>query len=201
MDAAIFQYAVIPMSLVQTDVGWITKDDSSNYQRIDSIDLPQEMIDKVFDLYQKSYSPYTSQGVPPLFTGSDQLLKYNRWILVYSDDDPDKNIVSFFLFKTTDYGLKSGITGSNGARPINSMVKKFKVKSLNLKNVFGEVSGRLEEIIIKEVPVVDYRTAKKILSHFGKTDVKQKTGNHYSRSIGNLGVVTKIMVGNPTKKN
>lgn len=197
MNSSLFQYALLPLSHATETADWIAIDNNPNYQSVDVLDFPQKLIDQVFDLFEKSYQKYTEETGKQLISDPNGLLKYNRWILFYYEDDPDKKVVSFSLFKTTDFGLKSGLSGSDGTKDGKRSIVSFKIKSFNASEVFGEISGRLEEIIITKVPVVKFKDAKEILKHLGKTDVVKTSNNHYSRNIGPLGIVIKIMVGLP----
>lgn len=193
MNDDLFLYALLPISSAKGTAEWMVDNSHAHYHTVDIVDFPEDLLENVFELYEASYGSYKSQ----LISHSHGLLKYNRWIMFYDDDDPEKRIVCFGLFKTTNFGLKSGLTGSDGSKNGKRAVLSFKISSFNTQGVFGEISGRLEERIIKDVPAVTFEKAKAILEHFGKTDVKIKSGNHYSREIGNLGVVVKIMVGLP----
>lgn len=199
MDHSLFQYAILPVTTVRKDTNWLTRDISENYTQIDVLDFPTDLLNQVYNLYERSYDKYKSEIKQPLILEPYGLLKYNRWILFYSPDDPDKSIVSFSLFKTTDFGLKSGLVGTNSSVEMKKSLINFKIGSFNTPNCFGEISGRLEELILSEVPIVEYKVAVKILHFLGKADIDQVNDNHYSRVIGNLGKVTKIMVGLPDK--
>lgn len=124
-------------------------------------------------------------------------MKYNRWILFYKDGDLSKKIVAFSLLRTTEFGLKAGLSGTDGAAGVKTPFISFKVASFNTDSCFGEISGRLEELIVEQVPVVNFKAAKKILEQLGKTGIVQQEENHYIRKIGELGVVKKVMVGLP----
>ncbi len=200
MNSALFQYALLPLPHATETADWIVIDHDKKYQNVDVLDFPQELTNQVFDLFEKTYRRYIKKNTKLLISHSDGLLKYNRWILFYRKDDPEKKIVSFFLFRTTDFGLKSGLTGSDGTKEGKKSVISFKIKSFNTFGGFGEISGRLEKLIINDVPVVEFEVAKNILKQLGKTDVVKTTNNHYSREIGNLGIVEKIMVGLPEEK-
>jgi len=197
MNGDLFQYALLPISCANETVEWIVNDSHKNYLSVDVLDFPDELVEQVFTLYEGSYLAYKNEVNNQLIPDSYGLLKYNRWIMFYENNDPEKKVICFCLFKTTDFGLKSSLTGSDGSKTGKRSVILFKIGSFNTHQVFGEISGKLEERILNDVPVVAFKDAKRILAHLGKADVKKKSGNHYSRKIGSLGVIVKIMVGLP----
>lgn len=200
MDNTLFQFAFIPLSGARENTDWIVIDHDKNYRNVDVLDFPQEYINQVFTLYEKSYQKYTKKNNSQLISDPQGLLKYNRWILFYRESDPDKNMVCFSLFKTTEFGLKSSLSGTNGSKEGKQSIISFKIRSFNTFGGFGEISDRLEELILKEVPVVEFKTAKRILKGLGKKEVIETSNNHYKRKIGDLGIIEKIMVGLPIEK-
>jgi len=197
MNSILFQYALLPISFVKEKANWIVIDNSINYTSVDILDFPLELKDQVFAVYENTYKQYINTTKNLLIPEPDGLFEYNRWILFYDDQDSDKKVISFLLFKTTNFGLKSGLTGSNGSYMGRKSVISFNINSFNSEGCYGEISDKLEDAILKHVPIVDFVIAKKILTYLGKLDVVQKEDNHYSREIGNLGILTKIMVGIP----
>lgn len=200
MNSSIFLYAQTPLSAADHVANWMTNDNDSHYKEIDPLDFSQELLDPVYSLYRDSYAQYAKSGGNTLISSAFGLLKYNRWIILYDDNDPSREAIGFSIFKTSDYGIKAGLTGSNGGKPAKRKLISFKISSLNQVRIYGEISGRLEEIIIDHVPTVPFSEAEKILNRLGKSDVKKDDGDHYLRRIGSLGIVKKIMVGLPKKK-
>jgi|GEM_PF-1493544 len=201
MNSTLFLCSLLPISTFSGDINWIIDDDSDHYNLTDMLDISQDLLGQVYAIYEESYRPYAKEyRQNMLISEPNGLYKYNRWILIYEDSDPNKKPICMVLFKTTEYGLKSGLMGSNGIKEAKKALILFKISSFNTQRVFGEISGALEERIIADVPIVTFENAKKILSKFGKKDVNQVDENHYSRCIGNLGIVTKIMVGIPLLK-
>ena len=61
MDGNLFQYALLPISFANIPAEWIVNDNHQNYQSVDVLDFPQELIDQVFSLYENSYRKYTEK--------------------------------------------------------------------------------------------------------------------------------------------
>jgi hypothetical protein len=178
---------------------WLTDDASARYQVLeDALDVPEEYVERVFELYQKTYQSYG----PPRFTDSRQLLKYDRWILFFEGDDHDaKHMIAFALLGSTEEGLKAGLRGSDLSLRARAAVKAFAIGSYNTPGVYGEISERLEAAIIAEVPVVPFMVARTILVGHGK-DIQRVADDdeHYTRELRNIGRVPKIMVGRPLSR-
>ncbi len=188
-------FAIAKLSLGQAAEGaeWLVDDKSENYVPMDAVDLPDEYLERVFELYQKTYSGYGE----PFITDAFQLFKYHRWILIFKGEgDGAKNIVAFALFTESDNGLKGGLKGSDLERSSRAAVKSFAIGSYSANGVYGEISGRLEKAIVESVPVVAFAIARDVLANQGK-EIQQTKDNHYTREIRNIGVVEKIMVGRP----
>ena len=100
----------------------------------------------------------------------EALLEYNRWVMVV---DRSGSVLAFACFKTTRHGLKLG---------------------LNVRGVYGEVSGGVERVVAGRVPEVPPDVAEQVL---GKAVEPHKDGRHYPREITNVGLKTKLLVGNP----
>lgn len=200
MDSHLFLYAKIPLASGNTNTQWLTLDNSLHYVNCDILDFsfsPAKYLSQVFDLYRHAYAQYIDKGVEPLITEKEQLLKYNRWVLFHHPDDPDV-IVGFTLFRTTPCGLKSALGGRlSTVAGAGKMLLLFKIDAFHVAGIFGEISGALEKAIIKQVPVVPFITARKVLEVLGKRDVVVVGDDHYSRVIGHLGCMTKVMVGRP----
>ena len=65
---------------------------------------------------------------------------------------------------------------------------------LNVRGVYGEVSGGVERVVAGRVPEVPPDVAEQVL---GKAVEPHKDGRHYPREITNVGLKTKLLVGNP----
>ena len=73
----------------------------------------------------------------------------------------------------------------------------FKTTAFNTNGVYGEISDPIKKRIIHDVPIVSSKKAKLILAKLGKLDIEKHNNYHYSRTIGELGRVEKVMVGKP----
>jgi len=192
-----FKYALIPLSLAKKPADWLLDDESEHYFDTDILDMPEELVNVVFSQYQASYENVDETPRPKLIQDADGLFKYNRWILFYEDNDPNQTVICFCLYKTTDFGLKSTLGGSDGSKAGKRCMLTFKTTAFNTDGVYGEISGPLERCIIHDVPVVPIEKTKKLLNELGKTGIEECDDNHYSRIIGSLGSIEKIMVGKP----
>ena len=116
MGSESFKYALLPLSMARESAEWLTDDINNQFTSVDILDFPQNLAAQTFSLYERTYQRYADEADNQLFSQSWELYKYNRWILFYEDDDPDKIVALFALFNTTSDGLKGCLTGSNGAR-------------------------------------------------------------------------------------
>jgi len=200
MDGGRFLVACIRVEETSRSLQWLTNDADSRYTAFDPIDLPDNTLRRVFRLYQNTYRDLSAQ---PLISKDVGLLKYNRWILFCKEHvDPeslpeDSDIVGFALAGVKAPGLKIGLMGHDGSKEGKHGVIRFAIGSFNAKDVFGEVSPPIETIVVQSVPAVEFGDAENVLRQLGKTDVRQTTGNHYTRAIGAIGSVEKLMVGKP----
>ncbi len=122
------------------------------------------------------------------------LFEYNRWLLI---DDNDGNLLGFVLLKTTAFGLKIGLTSSDGSAPGKKAVRGFHEHVFFVEGVYAEVSDAMERIVTKkDVPRVLVADAEKVLA--GKSLEAHDDGYHYTRPITGIGDRVKIMVGKPT---
>lgn len=178
------------------DMCWLNLDNSENYFEVDLLDEDfSEVASDVFKIYENVYKSFYPK-LELLFEAPEELLKYNRWILFTNSDD---EITGFCLLSVTDFGLKSCLLGANkDCNATRSSVVSFKKAMLNDSISFGEVSGRLKNAIINDVPIVKVEHAIKLLESLGKSKAVATTNeNHYEREIYNIGKVEKLMVGKP----
>ena len=99
MNGDLFQYALLPISCATDTAEWMVDDNHTNYQTVDTLDFPENLLEQVFALYENSYRAYKDKVPKQLISDAYGLLKYNRWILFYDDADPDKKIVCFNKLK------------------------------------------------------------------------------------------------------
>ena len=204
MDSGLFLVASVHVDDVDTDAGWLTDDDDVRYRKINPIDI-DEVRDRVYEMYRGTYAGFSAQ---PLIPSSHGLMKYARWILFSKVQVPAgegvtitaDDISAFALFKVTNPGLKAGLKGHDDSPEARRAIVRFAVRSFNADGIFGEVSPPIEDRIRRDVPVVPFEVAREVLEQLGKFDTKADGDEHYTRRIGNLGVVRKLMVGRPGPK-
>ncbi len=200
MEEGLFLIAYVPADQADKKTDWLTDDDHHRYQAIDPLDLPDQVLDRVYDLYKRTYAKLSAR---PLIASREGLLAYNRWVLLIDGrvsvgkTPAPKRIVGFAIFKVKEAGLKAGLTATDGSQAAKRALIQFSIRCYNTRGVFGEVSDPLETRIKDYVPVVRFGDAKKVLQQLGKADVRKTKGDHYKRKIGRLGTVEKLMVGRP----
>ena len=145
-------------------------------------------MEPLWDMYVNTY-----QGIGLTARSADEILdEFAVWEICYDDDGLP---VAFSVFKPTQFGMKSGLSGSDGssagkANVLNALRTKFKKPGY-----YGEVSHKVEAIALAAgVPVVCNVYVEKVL---GKPVEPEPDGLHYSRVIANVGRHTKLLVGHP----
>ena len=200
MNDGLFLVACVPVDQADKAADWLTDDDDQRYQALDPLDLPDRVLDRVYDLYRRTYASLSAR---PLVSSREALLAYDRWVLftkgpvVAGKTPTPKRIVGFAIFKVKHPGLKAGLKATDGSPAAKRALLQFSIRSYNTEEGFGEVSPPLETKIRGKVPIVQASDAKRVLEQLGKTDVRRTKGDHYKRRIGNLGLVEKLMVGRP----
>lgn len=120
-----------------------------------------------------------------------ELDEYDHWELF----DDDGTWVAFVLSKTTPYGLKLGLAGSDGSRVGRNAVKNYVASSFFALGHYAEVSHRMEELAFDAgAPLVCAIYASDVLN---KDVEPARDGVHYRRAIKGIGEVTKVIVGRP----
>lgn len=137
----------------------------------------------VWDMYKTSYAKIG------LSVSSIQgLLKYDIWEVFFSDKGP----IAFNLYKSTSFGLKTGLLGSNGAD--GKPVIKHHIKARYLRSgVYGEVSHAVERLTANVVTIC----AVSVPTVLGKPVAPDEDGVHYTRNIQGVGPQRKVMRGTP----
>lgn len=143
-----------------------------------------EILDPIWDMYESSYM---SIGMHIPSPGG--LMKYDKWEVFFDGDTP----VAFNLYKTTKFGLKTGLIGSDGTSQGKGAIKAHLRSRYMKSGIYGEVSHAVERIT-QGVPVVCAVHAAMVLM---KPVVPKPDGIHYDRQITGLGTVTKKLIGNP----
>lgn len=117
--------------------------------------------------------------------------EYNVWDIY----DVDGGLRAFRLGKTTPYGVKGGLVGSDGSKEGRTAVKEYAAEWYFQPGQYGEVSHRMETLVLDAgAPVVCAVYAARVLN---KPIEYADDGVHYRRTLKNVGDVTKILVGRP----
>lgn len=140
----------------------------------------------VWDLYVRTYA-----SIGLIIDDPSDLDEYDVW-KVYFDDEG--RVRAFALGKTTRYGVKRGLSGSDGSDVGKRAVKAELAAALHQPGVYGEVSHAVEHLALKAgAPVVCSSDAAIVL---GKQIRPLPDGIHYERLLA-VGPVVKLMVGRP----
>lgn len=120
-----------------------------------------------------------------------ELDEYSHWEL-FADGD---HWAAFVLSKTTPYGQKLGLAGSDGSRVGRHAVKDYVANSFFALGHYAEVSHRMEELAFEAgAPLVCAEYASDVLN---KDVTPARDGVHYRRAIKGVGEVTKVIIGRP----
>lgn len=144
-------------------------------------------LDDVWSMYLKAYEKIGLIVTRP----EDFLSEYDVWEVSVDDTGTPR---AFCLYKSTAFGLKVGLSGSDGSPEGRALAREsFSTKYLR-EGVYGEVSHRPAELArAAGVPVVCANVAANVLN---KTlDVVDDV--HYVRTLMNVGPVKKMLVGRP----
>lgn len=118
--------------------------------------------------------------------------EYDLWWLLF---DVDGNPRGFRVGKSTAYGVKMGLSGTDGSRVAKDALIDAIPMWMKRPGTYGEVSHRMEEIVARGgAPAVCVEHAEKVLR---KVITPVGDGIHYIRNIEGVGPVTKVMVGRP----
>jgi hypothetical protein len=184
----LFLVARVSPDQLAAGVAWLARDDHpfETTDPIDFLDSPE--LQEVYEMYRQTYGkldPNLNVNMP------EALLDFNRWLLM---EDDNGHVIAFACFKTTSFGVKLGLTASDGGNAARTALVRTLREALNVEGVFGEVSPPLEAAVEGHVPKVPAQSAGGIL---GKRVKIHEDGFHYSREITNVGVKTKLVVGRP----
>jgi hypothetical protein len=144
------------------------------------------LLPAVWAMYQATYAKIGTHLQSPV-----ELLDYDLWDVCFHDDGSP---AQFGLWKTTQFGVKAGLSGHDGSEQGRAAARHAIAEKFKRKGYYGEVSHRVKEIALAAgSPVVCALHAEKVL---GKK--VQITGAvEYERSLGPIGVVRKTLVGKP----
>lgn len=140
----------------------------------------------VWGMFVKTY-----QSIGLILSNSQEMYEYQVWEICLVGGRP----VAFNLFKKTRYGLKSGLSGSDGSLEGKRFILDMLRTKYKQPGYYGEVSHKVEEIALAAgSPVVCNIYVPEIL---GKPVTLESDGLHYARNLSGVGKVTKILVGRP----
>ena len=178
MNDGLFLVARVAADSLGETLEWLGSDEPP-FQPMDPLDfLSSAEVVAVYDLYRTQYLRLDARLN---IRTPEALLEYNRWVIVV---DRSGSVLAFSCFKTTQYGLKLGLTA------VTTILRL----GLNVLGVFGEVSEGVERVVTGRVSEVPPAVAETVL---GKVVVPHKDGRHYTREIANVGPKTKLLVGKP----
>ena len=145
-----------------------------------------DFVSKVWAMVQATYAK-----IGLIVDKPQDLYEYDNWELF----DDNGTWSAFVLNKTTPFGQKLGLVGSDGSRAGRSAVKSYIAETFFDAGHYAEVSHRMEELAIEAgTPIVCAVHASDVLK---KNVVLASDGVHYRRPIKGVGEVTKVIIGNP----
>lgn len=163
-----------------------------------------ELADEFFDLIQVAYS--TLGGHAKVKSADDVFSdpKWTFWQGVDLHDSPDLDLIIWG--QHTKYGIKFSGVGHDGKRDSTREYLDHKGGVLNKKGFYGEVSGKLADIMMLKYNVDSIDSEKDVKKLLGGRDITWH-GEHpenpsspgkgwYTRILGGT-EHTKIMIGNP----
>lgn len=160
---------------------------ASLHQRVAGGDRA-EYLDQVWNMYETSY-----KTIGMHLSNKHDLLKYHVWDLQFNTEHKP---VASTLFEETSHGLKVCLLGTDGSPMGKSMLAQGMKTTYNTNGVYGEVSGRIKDILISSgTPVVCTIFVEKILGKKVTPDPKDPVS--YSRPLTGVGIVHKTMCGKP----
>lgn len=145
----------------------------------------KDFLDDVWAMYKTSYAKIGLH-----VSSASGLIEYDSWELFVNDEG---KTIAFNLYKSTPFGLKTGLVGSDGSSEAKGLIKSHIKSRFNRTGVYGEVSHAVERLA-EGSPVV---CAVNVPTVLNKTVVPMDDGVHYQRSLQGIGMVTKKMVGSP----
>ena len=176
--------------------------DDHQWSEIDPAKHP-ELAKEFFELVKLAYA--SIGGHAKIKSPKDLFSHKNNWTFWEGIDlhgSPDIDLVTFG--KHTKYGVKFSGVGHDGARESKKEYLEKKARDLSTIGFFGEVSGKLADIILAKYKVPHIRSqeeAEKLLGKEVEWHGKHPNGKSpgegwYTRKLGGKSH-TKIIVGNP----
>ncbi len=149
-------------------------------------DHREDYEEAVWNMYAQTYAKIGMH-----LRGPHELYDYDLWEIELDNTDTPR---AFRLYKITRFGRKAGLSGSDGSEFGRRAAKAALQTVYHEEGTYGEVSHRVADIVLAaESPVVCADHAQAVL---GKP-VKIEDAIRYTRSLGDLGPVTKVLVGRP----
>jgi hypothetical protein len=143
--------------------------------------------DIIWAMYVETY-----RDIGLILPNPEALDEYDVWSVASDADDQQ---VAFVLYKTTPYGRKVGLSGTDRSKAGKRALVDYKARAFHEPEVYAEVSHKMEGLAKRfGAPVVCVAEARGIL---GKPVSPEPDGIHYTRSLVGVGPVTKVMVGRP----
>ena len=138
-------------------------------------------------MYEATYRQIGLSKASPSEMASD----YDVWMVYFEGDTP----VAFAVSKTTPFGVKVGLMGSDGSPSGKSAVKAYLRTVPHKAGHYAEVSHGVEKIVMSaNPPVVCAVYADDVIR---KPVTPSEDGIHYTRSLSGVGNVEKVLVGKP----
>ena len=165
----------------------LTKTAGVSWLEVERGDLTEDTRDKIWHMYKTSYAKL---GLIVSSLG-EMLSEYDHWRLACDGDRP----IAFSVAKSTPFGIKSGLAGSDGSAEGKAAIKQLLSTIYKRPGYYSEVSHAVEHIALKAgAPVICATYAPMILK---KPVEPSEDGLHYTRTLKGVGKVEKILVGNP----
>ena len=144
-------------------------------------------LNAVWAMYESTY-----RAIGLIVTNPQALLaEYPVWELCLDGETPR----TFTLYKPTSFGLKFGLSGSDGSSEGKSLTVQGIRTVFKQSGYYAEVSHKVRDIALAAgAPVVCSTYVEKIL---GKQVEPLEDGISYRRTLANVGPVVKTMVGKP----
>lgn len=141
-------------------------------------------LDAVWAMYENTYAQIGMHLPNP-----QGLLKYDEWDLYIESGVP----LAFSLGEKTRYGIKGSLCGSYPKG--KSALTPYFQRKYKSEGYYGEASNKLKDLFVSiDTPVVCGAFVTQVL---GKTVEVLEDGISYTRSLSNIGKVTKVLFGRP----
>ncbi len=136
------------------------------------------------------HATYKEIGVK--VSSPEELLQdYDVWVIAKGKENRP---IGFYLMKTTPFGIKMGLGGSDGSAEGKGHAIRQLRTLFQRPGVYGEVSHKVRDFVLAAgTPVVCVAHVPKVL---GKS-VTPVSEIDYEREISGVGRVVKTLVGNP----